>query len=355
MKRRKMSATAIAHKSAAKGTSHKPSSLVVLTASLLIPVTLPAGFSDLKLESFKRFVNGEGDIKEAVVYRRISSQDGRTINQEWFRFGCQERGNTWYVQRLKPGTNDPTILTPLGTDDIGGASYTHIWSMSDKDVQIVEKTLAIGSGPQRHRSLPFDLMYTAVRLGIPKIEQENVRWQGTNFTTIARTNWTLDGQPLGTNALRGNVVLGTNDLPRTAKYTGSDRLPAGVVTYEYHMPSITGLPSAFSVKVNNEEGRLYRYEFLSLDLGRVDLRATGGYVPSMFAATNRPRRLTIWTNDLPYTFLNGRLIPAFETAHPQRVGSLIMATVAIIVTTFLALWYQRSKTQQKTATHKGNL
>lgn len=59
-----------------------------------------ANATNSNLIFFQDFVNGNIPIKEAIVYRNIAKLDGTWMNEEWWRFGCQD--NTYYVQRLEP-------------------------------------------------------------------------------------------------------------------------------------------------------------------------------------------------------------------------------------------------------------
>jgi hypothetical protein len=88
---------------------------------------------------------------------------------------------------------------------------------------------------------------------------------------------------------------------------------------------------------------LYRYEYLSITLGKVDLEKTGGYIPQMFGDPALRRNATIWTNELPYTVLGNTTIPAFQTKKPKQIGSIVIGGVVVIIVTFLALAYRRWK------------
>lgn len=69
---------------------------------------LEADDLSVRFEEFKSFIHGDINVREAVVYRRISTLEGNLINQEWYRFGFQKE--TWFAQRLKPSFNDPKQL-----------------------------------------------------------------------------------------------------------------------------------------------------------------------------------------------------------------------------------------------------
>jgi hypothetical protein len=77
--------------------------------------------NDAAPATFQKFVNGEVPVKEAIVYRELSDTiSGKVLNKEWWRFGYQN--DSWFVQRLKPDTNDSSKLIPINSD-IYGASF----------------------------------------------------------------------------------------------------------------------------------------------------------------------------------------------------------------------------------------
>ncbi len=58
-----------------------------------------------RVETFRRFVNGDVPVKEAVVFREYLKADGKLLNREWYRFAFERResrGETWFLERLAP-------------------------------------------------------------------------------------------------------------------------------------------------------------------------------------------------------------------------------------------------------------
>ena len=323
----------------------------VLSIFFLVSVSAHTQTGNPQLETFKRFVNGDEPIREAVVYRSISLASGKLINQDWLRFGYQDGGNTWYAQRLRPATNDHATLAPvLDADDMNGASYKYLWGMNERNLQIAEKSLAAGSGPAKSGAFLLEFIHRALTLGIPSIEPAKILFAGTNFNPPAITRWTPVGEPQQTNMINGSLVLGERGLPVSAEYSPSGTLPGGIVSYSYE-PATKGIPHVFSVTSKQPNGRVYRYEFLTLILGAVDLSETQGYLPTMFTAAKIEKHITLWTNSAPYSLIDGKTIPAFATTHQRRTGALIMGGLLLSTTVFLALIHRRLKMQQQKQQH----
>lgn len=321
------------------------SPLGALVVWLLLNSSVLGDDANPGLESFQRFVCGEEPIKEGVVYRRISRPDGTIVNQDWLRFGYQ--GNTWHAQRLAPDTNNPTKLLPLKGNDICGASVTHFWVISDNNVHVADKASSLGSIPDTFGGFPRNFMLGSIALGIPNTRIEDIRWDRSAFTTKVVSKRNPAGIPTETNTISGHLVLGADGLPVTAEYSGVGSFSGATVSYEYGS-SAKEIPSAFTAKLTGPSGVIFRWQFLSLTLGKVDLEETGGYVPQMFADVSLPRVATLWTNDLPYTVRNNATTPAFATKSPKRTGSLIRGALAVVVTTFLALCYLRLRNKKQT-------
>jgi hypothetical protein len=313
---------------------------------------LSAGATNARLALFQDFVNGQVPVKEAVVYRKISKPDGMIINQDWWCFGYQE--NTWYAERLKPAANDPTKLVRLSHDVICGASFTHLWTISDQNIHVAAKPFAVGSTPDRYGATVRNPMQASISLGLPRrldkleLSDAPIEWDGLRFRTVRY------GGP-GENGVRitvpfdGDVTLDTNGLPAVARWSETHGYTGGSVFYEYG-PDTQGIPTAFVCKYT-KEALSYRYEFLSLTLGTNDLSETEGYVPSLFADLKQERQVTIWTNNQDYSLINGKLVSGARPAHvygegPKRKGVIILISLAAAVSTILALWCRRSKKER---------
>lgn len=311
-----------------------------VAAYLVAAASTRDAVSGSNLETFQQFTNGKRWVKEAVVNRCISRADGTVINNEWVRFGFQ--GSTWYAQRLVPSTNDSTQLVPMARlrNPIGGASFTHLWLVTDTDVHVASKEFATGSTPKEYSGVEYGCMVDALTLGLPHNGLGNIRWSGCAFTTDVVTRRSPDGQPLESNSITGNVILGSNGLPVSAKYLGVGSYAGASLTYEYD-DAVSAVPVRITAATGGQSGKVYRWEFLSLSLGEVSLEATGGYVPTMFVDAGTPRNAIVWTNNLPYTFVGDSTVAAFETSNPRRTGSLILATTALTVLLLLALSYRR--------------
>jgi hypothetical protein len=299
------------------------------------------------LTTFQNFVNGRIPITEAVMCRKILSSEGKVLNQEWWRFGWQE--NTWYVQRVTPDGLSQTNFVPRTNSVICGHSWSHGWTISDENVHVAEKAFESGSKPDTFCAFERSLMFGALSLGLPRrddvpaIQNAAINWDGLEFHSIVATSRDPTGKVLETSAISGKLNLLENGLTTSASYEGSGQFPGGSVAYEYRGEN--GLiPAAFTIKHPKRE---YRYEFLTLHLGSNDLSRTEGYVPSLFADLKVERSITLWTNDRPYSVINGKLQPAFgRPIHGEHAGRksalLIMISLAVGAAIVLGLWYKRS-------------
>ncbi len=313
---------------------------------------VPSNTTNAGLATFQAFVNGELPVKEAVVYRKITRADGTLVNQEWWRFGYQE--NTWYVERLEPDKDDAPTLVPLWDREVFGASFTHVWTVSDKNIHVAARDFGAGGVPDTHGGFPRGLLFSALSLGLPRnsmvsnIEAALIKWDGLEFLSV----WGRKTEPTG--VLReivrnGKLALGDDGFPVSAEFPDIPEVPGGFVRYEYNH-DVRGIPGSFTARYNGEDME-YRYEFLSLTFGTNDLTQTDGYVPSLFADLALARSVMIWTNDKPYSVMQGKLQPAFGARvlgrHPKRSGLIILTSLAVASAVILALWYWRSEKKHK--------
>jgi len=301
-----------------------------------------------KLLVFQKFVNGEIPVKEAVVYRRSEKYDGAVLNQEWWRFGYQN--GTWYCQRLEPEANNPTNLVPKPMNTVCGASFAQYWTIDDSYIDLAENSKVKGSSPDTYAQGYRSLMFAALSLGLPRIsdvlniDDAQIQWNNLAFTTVRASKFDEQWNILGTATTKGRLILGDNDEPSSAEFSGvNQETPAGSVTYEFDTTNTTGVPNAFLVKYPDHR---VGYRFLRITLGASDLTKTDGYAPALFADMSIARTIRIWTNSHSYTLNDGRFIPNFETAHPKRIGPLILIVIIVTAGFFLTLWYRHSKTTQ---------
>jgi hypothetical protein len=308
---------------------------------------LGQGQRNPRLESFQRFVNGQLSIKEAVVYRQVHmSETNSFVNEEWWRFGCQP--NTWYVQRLHPDPNNPAKFVPLKNDVKFGASFTNMWMVTEKVLDLVEKQSAAGSRPIKNGELHRNLMFGALSLGLPRrldafdIADAQIEWDGTAFRTEIKGN-------NGTNrlALEGRLRLAGDGSPISTEYRAMGTLPAGRVAYEYRTNGML-VPATFTW---SSGGMKARYEFLSIEFGTNHAAEERGYTPTLFADLKFERQITLWTNDRPYSLINGRIRPAFGVRvagqASKATGFAILISIAAGSAIILALSYWRSKKRSK--------
>ncbi len=308
--------------------------------------------TNARLVTFQKFANGEVPILEAVVYRKITKPDGSYTNQEWWRFGCQE--NTWFVERLQPASDDPSKLVPVPNGAIVGASYTHFWTVSDRNIHVAAKEFGTGSKPDTYGGFHRNLMFAALSLGLPRrmdkltLSESPVVWNGLEFRASVPAKADQAGAS-DSVVVAGKVTLGDDDRPKIAVWRGVGQSPERQVAYQYP-PDGADIPSAFVAKHPGSD-LVYRYEFLSLKLGSNDLSATDGYVPSMFADLKMARDVTVWTNDKPYGLYDGKLLPDFGFKvvgqESKSSGLIILIASAIATVIILALWYRRFEQKAK--------
>lgn len=281
-------------------------SLFTIGIGFLFSATLWAQNTNSPFETFQRLTTGRIPIKDAVVYRRHSTPDGKVLNEEWMRFGYQE--GTWFVYHLTPDTNSPSQLVPVDYHVVCGASLDQLWTISSRNFHIADKDTATGSVPDRYGAFSRDFMWQTLALGIPYLENTNIHWAGTNFTTTVASKRDKRGHPTERAPLKGTLRLGTNGLPIGGEFPVIGDHPPEKVTYEY-APDSAGIPTAFTEIFAGPDPAIFRYEFLSLELGEVKLEDTGGYVPTMFGVPKFGREARLWvgTNAMDVDTLDVRL------------------------------------------------
>jgi thiol-disulfide isomerase/thioredoxin len=191
--------------------------------------------------------------------------------------------------------------------------------VSDRNIHIADKTAYLGSTPDTYGSFQRSLMFAALSLGLPRkpdlhtIAESEVTWDRSAFTTYVVSKRGTNNSALATAQTVGKLTLKEDGLPASASIPALGDFPGFTVTYEYAATNYS-LPSAFVV---NYAQTTYRFQFLSLQLGTNDMTETGGYVPSMFADMSLKRHVTLWTNDLPYSQIDGKSMPAFRPPAPK--------------------------------------
>lgn len=300
-----------------------------------------------KLLTFQKFVNGEIPVKEAVVFRKITSTNGAVLNQEWWRCGWQ--ANTWYCQRLTPDTNDLAELVPLSQNEVIGESFTHAWIISDKNIHVAAKIDEAGSIIDTHGAFPRELLFRTVSLGIPRmmnvheIDESLIEWSNLDFHTMVATAWNSKGVVISNAPLAGKLTLDERGCPILAEFSSVGNLGGGAIAYEYVMEN-DAIPRAYTLKYPDRE---YRYEFISLDLTSNNLANPDGYVPPMFADPRLERFVNIWTNNRSYSLVQGKLYPNFGVKmvgqNKSHSGLIILISLAVSLAIILTFWHRRSR------------
>src|SRR5882672_9613574 len=208
---------------------------------LLMGATLWAQDTDSPLETFQRFVNGKVPVKDAVVYRRLTKPDGTLMNEEWMRFGYQDK--TMFVFRLTRDTNNASQLISLPRPETFGASFDQVWTISDRTLHVADKEFAFGSVPDTAGAFPRSLVINSLALGIPCLENTNIQWSGSNFTSKILIHRDITGIANETVSVKGRLLLGADGIPTGAEYSGSANSNDRSVAYEYE-PSQRGIPVA---------------------------------------------------------------------------------------------------------------
>jgi len=295
--------------------------LLACGIGLLLGNTVFAQDTNSPLEIFQRFTTGKIPIKDAVVYRKLSTLGGKVLNEEWMRFGYQER--TWFVYRLAPDTNNSSLLMPVDYHVVCGASLDQLWTISAKNFHVADKKSATGSVPDRFGDFSRGFMWRSLALGIPCIENTNIIWAGTNFATTVASKRDKKGDPTERASLKGTLRLGTNGLPIGGEFQAVGDHRPEKVSYEHAHDSI-GIPTAFTEVFTGSDPRIFRYQFLSLTLGKENMEATDGYVPTMFGVPKYGREATLWvgTNHMEVDTLDVRL-PAITSLHTNPLSFTI--------------------------------
>lgn len=294
------------------------------------------------LEAFRQLSSGRLPIKEAVVLRTVSRPNGSVINKEWFRFGYQ-RGS-WFAERLAPGTNDSRKLEHLANRTVCGASFTHRWTISDQNIHVAYKDAVTNNVPEEfgnfYRRLMLESVTLGIGVGIPNLSIEQIQWDGLSFGSALGT---------ATNIVIGRVALGSNGLPEFADCLAIGSSSAGEIRYEW---TKGGALAAFTKTFRRAGSNSYRYEFISLVIGAIDLDDTDGFVPSMFAFGDVPRRATLWTEEGSRTVNQSELPIAWvsrqrEPLSPHLGGSPMPTTwpfggiriaLSIVTLALVAIW-----------------
>jgi peroxiredoxin len=285
--------------------------IVLATVAKMHGQTTSAG-----LALFQQFVNGQVPVKEAVVYREISNNNGKVLNKEWWQFAYQN--DSWFVQRLIPDATNSAKLIPRDST-IYGASFKQLWMISDQNLAAVGKDVATGSLPAKNLFYRT-LIFSALSLGIPRqsdalsITDAPVKWNSLEFNSVIVSQRDKMGTAMATAPLQGQLIQGNNGCPVSAVYPEIGQYPGGEVTYEYEPSDATGIPKSFVEQYGNEK---CRYEFLSLKLGEDNFMATNGYVPSLFADMTLKRIVTQYTNGLAYEQRDGKSYPSFQSPTPK--------------------------------------
>ncbi len=290
----------------------------------------PGAPSGSEAETFKEFVNGRVPIKEAVVYRAISGNDGALKNEDWWRFGY-ELGN-WYVERLQPDPTNKLALVPKGRKQVYGASSSNLWAVSEQDLHLAVRSAGTNSMLDHNRS-HRNMMFAALSLGVPRnlnvqtVEDSQIVWRGWNFSTFV----VVSGTPA--KPVAGWVRTNPDGLPASAEYRSEDGAINGLVDYEYG-DDHQAIPLVFTARYDNAR---YRYEFLSLKLGVSDPPQSGGYTPEQFADLKRERHVTIWSNSTPHSLINSNLVSAAAVNHGQKSRLIILALLVCVSVLFLVI------------------
>lgn len=312
-----------------------------------VGVALGGEQTSANLDQVKTFINGKIPIKNALVFRDIRAADGRVLNREWFRFGYQN--GTWFAQRLSPDAKEPSKLTnhPLGV--VVGASDRELWTISDENMHVAELGRSRGSVPEAFGSLERSLVFSTLALGVPRrlditlLSESEIQWNGTRFSSQVITNIGAHGESLKLGTVQGEFEFGSGGRVIGLRHPSLGKYPSRLVRYEYPPDRTNTIPARFIVEA---DGRIMTYEFLALDLGENESVSGAGYLPGMFAVNNAARNYTFWTNDRPYSFIEGHFQRAYGSAN-RRATTTIFLGVGLVAASVSAFAYKR---WQKTTT-----
>lgn len=316
---------------------------IAAVAALLSGLPATAVETNSHLATLLQFANGKIPISEAIVYRELSNTNGAVLNQEWWQTGYQ--GETWYVMRLKPDTNATSgfVLAPP-RQMIYGASYTHLWTVSDENIHVAEKQHAADSFLDKAGISHKDLLSQTLELGLPIEAEALVSIAETDpvinisFLSNIETNSSNWKASVHTDAMgRANVIRSPPDLKIPPRF---------LIGYEYS-DSTSSIPQTIKFQSG---AHLFVWQFLSLKIGQTDLKASGGYVPKSFITDlHKARSVNLWTNDQSHFLAaSGDFLPGFESDKQTRTtfGTLIILSVAFTAVIISVLvWKKRKETK----------
>lgn len=293
------------------------------------------------LEFFQRFTTGKEPIKEAVVFRKLSTSTGKLINQEWLRFGLQ--GDSWYVEQLVPENATSTNLIHKPSSSICGRSYTDIWTVNERTLHMVDPDYREGSVPNNYGKPFRAMMNEFIALGIPSINTAagtawhgpDITWNGTSFSSLIVNT---SSNSFVTNRITGHVITNNNGVVTSAAL---DEDKDSVIDYQYNSKE-SKAPTVIVCSSKNTNALVSVYEFVIITMGEEHFKDGLGYVPAIFVTNSPERNANIWTNRQSYTITTNGL-RANNIPSPRNIGSSVFGCVAIITTIFLAVWLKRKK------------
>ncbi len=265
---------------------------------------------------FKQFVNGEVPIKEAVVYREMSSTNGTVLNREWWRFGYQK--DTWFVQCLTPNPTNQAQLIPKNSG-VYGQSFNQFWFVTDNSLITAAKEVAAGSWVATSSRFERSLIFEALSLGVPRnystlyLTNATVKWEDMKFETSVVSKRDHQGNALITSTLVGQLNIGTNGFVHSVEYPSIGDFMGDCIIFEYAADSL-GIPDSYT---EHTPQHIFRYQLLSLVLGKNALAMPNGYEPAAFVDMKLNRNVCFCTNELSYSQRDGKSYPMFRPPEPK--------------------------------------
>jgi len=242
-----------------------------------------------------QFFTGNVLIKEAIFGYHTPGP-----NQLWryHRLGIQS--NTWYVEGISPADDAKTNW--ISTGPITGNSYSKAWRVGPSFVQVSDRREVIETDDMNN----VEIAITAAKLnlisfnslGFELLDLSSIKWKDdSHFTAVVRQEVPAKGDRSVNGTITKMGLLG----PEEFTFERQDNPSRFYVTWKYDYQS--RIPTRFETFVDLAgAGRTLIIEghIFSITYGETDLKASDGYVPSLFQIANNLQRAYIYTNKNEY-------------------------------------------------------
>lgn len=276
----------------------------ITTLLAIIIAALPLHAEDQPIETFKKWFSGQIPVRYGEV-EMISSLDGNTSGII-LRFGSQS--NSFWMEQVD-FTKSKSGFPPNGSNVIAGASYDHYWrTMPGSFVDISDKQQrAMANSGNARAAVDQGTLFT-IFSGQKHYDPHSATWVSDRIVTLHPRKETVELMHI-TSDIEIHVKSFTNGLPEHMVEMKLGK-PESEMWLSYGSDLPSGIPNTIR-RLTKVKGRDLKSEttIRKLDIGMIDLKSTGGYVPSMFMSNRSPAFfVNVWTNDTPYRVSDGGMI-----------------------------------------------